>query len=137
MNFNKGARTKGRGTSFKGALTYYLHDKGRQRTAERVGFIELLNLSTDDPYQAWREMMATTEAGPELKRRAGLKSSGRKNDQPVYAFSLEWHPDDRSEEAHMRHYAHEALSFWACRSTRPSSSSTPTRRTPMCISPSI
>jgi hypothetical protein len=109
MNFNKGARTRGRGKSFKGALTYYLHDKGMLDRAERVGFVELLNLSTDDPHHAWREMMATAEAGPELKRRAGLKSGGRKNEQPVYAFSLEWHPDDKPDAAHMRHYAREAL----------------------------
>ena len=109
MNFNKGARTKGRGTSFKGALAYYLHDKGRADSAERVGFVELLNLATDDPALAWREMMATAEAGDELKKRAGLKISGRKNDKPVYAFSLEWHPDDRPDAELMLHTAHEAL----------------------------
>ena len=49
MNFNKGAKTKGRGTSFKGALTYYLHDKDTLETAHRVGFVEILNLFTDDP----------------------------------------------------------------------------------------
>ena len=50
MNFNKGAKTKGRGTSFKGALTYYLHDKDTLETAHRVGFVEILNLFTDDPH---------------------------------------------------------------------------------------
>ena len=40
MNFNKGAKTKGRGTSFKGALTYYLHDKDTLETSHRVGFVE-------------------------------------------------------------------------------------------------
>ena len=59
MNFNKGAKTKGRGTSFKGALTYYLHDKDTLETAQRVGFVEMLNLFTDDPHTAWREMMVT------------------------------------------------------------------------------
>ena len=73
MNWNKGAKTKGRGTSFKGALLYYLHDKERATTAERVGFVELINLATDDPHGAWREMMATAEAADELKRRAGVR----------------------------------------------------------------
>ena len=62
MNFNKGAKTKGRGTSFKGALTYYLHDKETLETAQRVGFVEMLNLFTDDPHTAWREMMVTCDA---------------------------------------------------------------------------
>ena len=64
MNFNKGAKTKGRGTSFKGALTYYLHDKDTLETAHRVGFVEMLNLFTDDPHDAWREMMVTADAAP-------------------------------------------------------------------------
>src|SRR5258707_3153176 len=33
----------------KGALTYYLHDKDTLDTAHRVGFVEMLNLCTDDP----------------------------------------------------------------------------------------
>ena len=49
MNFNKGAKTHGRGTSFKGALTYYLHDKDTLDTAERVSFVEMGNLVTKDP----------------------------------------------------------------------------------------
>ena len=71
MNFNKGAKTKGRGTSFKGALTYYLHDKDTLETAHRVGFVEMLNLFTDDPHDTWREMMVTCEAArrPETPRR--------------------------------------------------------------------
>ena len=48
MNWAKGRKTRGRGTSFKGALIYALHDK-TPTTTERVGFIELRNLATDDP----------------------------------------------------------------------------------------
>ena len=109
MNFNKGDKTKGRGTSFKGALLYYLRDKDQADTAERVGFVEMLNLFTDDPHTAWREMMATAEAGDDLKRAAGLSLAGRKNDKPVYCFSLEWHPDDRPTADHMRQSALEVL----------------------------
>ncbi len=109
MNWNKGAKTKGRGSSFKGALLYYLHDKERATTAERVGFVELVNLAGDDPNGAWREMMATAEAADELKRRAGVPRGGRKSEKPVYAISLEWHPDDAPDEVHMRQCAHEVL----------------------------
>ena len=109
MNFNKGAKTKGRGTSFKGALTYYLHDKDTLETAHRVGFVEMVNLFADDPHSAWREMMVTCDVADDLKRRAGLSLAGRKNDKPVYCFSLEWHPDDRPTSDHMRQSAHEVL----------------------------
>ena len=69
----------------------------------------MLNLFTDDPHTAWREMMVTAEAGDDLKRRAGLSLAGRKNDKPVYCFSLEWHPDDRPTADHMRQSALEVL----------------------------
>ena len=95
MNFTKGAKTRGRGTSFKGALTYYLHDKKTLETAERVSFVEMGNPVTTDPDEAWREMMVTAEAADQLKFRAGVKPGGRKNTQPVYCFSINWHPDDR------------------------------------------
>jgi hypothetical protein len=58
MNWAKGRATKGRGTSFKGVLVYVLHDKDAQ-TSERVGFIDLHNLATDDPHRAWREILAS------------------------------------------------------------------------------
>ena len=109
MNWNKGAKTKGRGTSFKGALLYYLHDKERATTSERVGFVELLNLATDDPNGAWREMMALCDAAPELKRRGGSPPGGKKATKPVYAISIEWHPDDNPTKDHMRQTAHEVL----------------------------
>src|SRR5271165_1533264 len=109
MNFNKGAKTKGRGTSFKGALTYYLHDKDTLETAHRVGFVEILNLFTDDPHETWREMMVTCDAAPELKRRGGSPPGGNKLTKPVYAISIEWHPDDKPSKKHMRETAHEVL----------------------------
>ncbi len=109
MNFNKGAKTKGRGTSFKGALTYYLHDKDTLETAHRVGFVEILNLFTDDPHETWREMMVTCDAAPELKRRSGKSPGGNKLTKPVYAISIEWHPDDKPSKKHMVETAHEVL----------------------------
>jgi Relaxase/Mobilisation nuclease domain len=111
VNFNKGAKTHGRGTSFKGALTYYLHDKKTLETAHRVGFTHLRNLVTDDPTDTWREMMVTAESSDRLKAAAGLKPGGRKNEQPAYVFSLEWHPDDRPSKQHMLIAAVDVLRF--------------------------
>ena len=111
MNFNKGEKTGGRGTSFKGALTYYLHDKDTLETADRVGFVHMRNLVTDDPYDAWREMMVTAESADRLKAAAGLKPGGRKNEQPVYVFALQWHPDDHPTKQHMLMAAVDCLRF--------------------------
>lgn len=108
MNWAKGRATKGRGSSFKGALKYVLHDKDAD-TAERVGFVELRNLATDEPRQGWREMMALCDAADELKQRTGSKATGRKLSKPVYAFTLNWHEADKPDPAHMRDTAASAL----------------------------
>ena len=50
---------------------------------------------------AWREMMVTAQSADELKRRAGHTAPAAKNDQPVYAFSIQWHPDDNPTKQHM------------------------------------
>jgi hypothetical protein len=108
MNWAKGRKTRGRGTSFKGALTYALHDKDAA-TADRVGFVELRNLATDNPDRAWSEMMALCEAADDLKQRSGVKATGRKMTKPVYAFTLNWHEADGPDAAHMRETALDAL----------------------------
>ena len=87
MNWAKGRSTKGRGTSFKGALVYVLHDKDAQ-TSERVGFVELHNLATDDPHRAWREMKALCDAANDLKkafRHQGDRAQADQTGLRVYA----------------------------------------------------
>jgi hypothetical protein len=108
MNWAKGRSTKGRGSSFKGALVYVLHDKDAQ-TSERVGFMEMRNLATDDPHRAWREMKALCDAANDLKKRSGIRATGRKLTKPVYAFTLNWHEADKPDAAHMRETAFDAL----------------------------
>jgi hypothetical protein len=108
MNWAKGRGTRGRGTSFKGALQYVLHDKGAA-TSSRVGFIDIRNLATDDADAAWREMMALCDAADDLKQRAGGKMTGRKMTKPVYAFTLNWHEADRPDAMHMQETALSAL----------------------------
>ncbi len=88
-----------RGSSFKGALAYYLHDKKlegeRERlTSERVAWTETRNLATNDPEMAGRIMAATAMDADRLKREAGVRNTGRKSDQSVYAYTLSWHPDE-------------------------------------------
>ena len=109
MRWSKGEKTRGRGKSFKGALDYYLHDKGTMETAHRVGFVHMLNIVTRDPYQAWREMMLTAESADQLKVAAGFKPSAKKTEKPVYCFSLNWHPDDHPTKAHMLETALEVV----------------------------
>jgi hypothetical protein len=93
----------GTGHSFKGALSYYLHDKRQEQdaahpqTAERVAWTETRNLATDDPAIAERAMIATARAADELKAQAGVKATGRKSNAHVYAYSLAWHPDEAGQ----------------------------------------
>ena len=47
-----------KGTSFKGAVAYLLHDK-EASTSERIAWTEVRNLAMDDPEAAWRIMAAT------------------------------------------------------------------------------
>lgn len=82
-----------KGHSFKGAFQYYLHDKGAD-TAERVGWTETRNVMTDDPMAARNIMIATALSSDELKKAAGVKSTGRKSNQHVYAYSLAWHDSE-------------------------------------------
>lgn len=94
------------GRSFKGAFAYYAHDKRREGeaerlTSERVAWTHTVNLATDDPERAWRIMAHTAMRQDELKAAAGGKKTGRKLTQPVYAYSLAWHPEQRPTKDHM------------------------------------
>jgi hypothetical protein len=83
-----------KGTSFKGAAAYYLHDKGAS-TNERVAWTATHNLATDNPEMAWRIMAATAKDQARLKDQAGIRTTGRKSTDVVLAYSLAWHPDEK------------------------------------------
>ena len=88
-----------KGHSFDGAFNYYLHDKSAEgephlSTSERVAWTETRNLMTDDPQAAKRIMIATAKQSDELKAQVGIKTTGRKSNAHVYAYSLAWHPDE-------------------------------------------
>ena len=95
------------GRSFKGAARYYLHDK-KADTSDRVAFVETVNLPTQDAKRAVAHMIDTATHAAELKAQAGLKS-GRNLQNPVYAYSLAWHPDEAPSQAEQIAAARETL----------------------------
>lgn len=109
MNWNMGEKSHGRGTSFKGVLQYVLHDKDKSPTEDRVGFVILDNLATTNAHNAYREMIWLCNAADDLKKRAGIKSTGRKLQKPVYTFALSWHEDDKPDDEHMLETARSAV----------------------------
>lgn len=96
------------GRSFKGAARYYLHDKGAD-SAERVAWVETVNLPTADPDKAWRMMAHTAMTQDELKAAAGIKATGRKLNAPVFSYSLSWHPTETPSREDMAEAARETL----------------------------
>src|SRR3989440_1431286 len=102
------------GRSFRGAALYYLHDKREdgeavRLTADRVAWVETVNLPTGDPERAWRIMAHTALAQAELKAAAGTKATGRKLKNPVFAYSIAWHPGERPTKAGMIEAARSSL----------------------------
>lgn len=90
------------GTSFQGAGLYYLHDKKREGETERlsderVAWTDVRNMPTDDPELGLRIMAATAMDQQRLKMEAGIKATGRKSANSVYAYSLAWHPDEHGK----------------------------------------
>ncbi len=91
-----------RGTSFKGAGLYYLHDKRKEgeevrHSSDRVAWTDTRNLATQDPEFALKVMAATAMDKDRLKAEAGIKQTGRKSKGEVYAYSLAWHPDEQGK----------------------------------------
>ncbi|MEQ8750324.1 MAG: relaxase/mobilization nuclease domain-containing protein [Amphiplicatus sp.] len=83
-----------KGSSFKGAAAYLLHDKGRAGSSERVAWAETRNLATGEPELGWRIMAATAMDQARLKAEAGVKATGRKSDKHVLHISLSWRADE-------------------------------------------
>ncbi|MFZ1829262.1 MAG: relaxase/mobilization nuclease domain-containing protein, partial [Candidatus Competibacteraceae bacterium] len=80
------------GRSFKGAGLYYLHDKGAL-TSERVAFTHVENLHTAPAEKAFKEMAWVALRAKKIKEQAETKSGGRKQENPVFHYSLAWHPE--------------------------------------------
>jgi Relaxase/Mobilisation nuclease domain len=88
------------GKSFKG-LARYLTTDPKASTAERVAWTHTLNLACDTVPEAVNEMLWTYRAADELKRQAGISTTGRRLENPVKHFSLNWHRSEDPEPAHM------------------------------------
>ena len=99
----------GSGQSFKGAGLYYLHDKNKASTANRVAFTRTINLPTEDPDKALRLMAYTAMRAGELKAQAGGAKTGRKLQKTVYTYSLSWHPEEKVTPAEMIEAARETM----------------------------
>ena len=97
-----------RGRSFKGAGLYYLHDK-KADTRERVAFTHTENLPTRDPDKAIKCMAWTFMRQNEIKARSGASTKGRKLTDPVYTYSLAWHPDQAPDREGMIEAAKASL----------------------------
>lgn len=93
------------GTSFKGAATYLLHDKGTTQSSDRVEWTETRNLATDDPHAAWRVMAATSMDQVRLKQEAGVRTSGKPSKHHVLHLSISWkehEAEDLTQEEMMK-----------------------------------
>jgi hypothetical protein len=101
-------KVAGKGSSFKGAALYYLHDKGAL-TSERVAFSQTQNLPTRDAEKAIKCMAWTVIHQSEIKARAGGSAKGRKLANPVYTYSLSWAPDESPTPEEMIEAARESV----------------------------
>jgi hypothetical protein len=89
-----------KGTSFKGAGLYYLHDK-QARTTERVAFTHTEGLATNDPELALKMMAHTAINQNRIKDANGAARTGRKLTYPVYTYSLSWATDEQPSQEQM------------------------------------
>ena len=98
-----------KGTSFKGAGAYYLHDK-KADTSERVEFTHTLNLATDNPALAIKMMAYTAMHQQQLKAaNDDVVATGRKLKSPVYCYSLAWAPEETPTQTEMIDAARQTL----------------------------
>ncbi len=98
-----------RGSSFKGAAAYYLHDK-KANTNERVAWTYTHNLPTMSAYKGFGYMASTAMQAEVLKHRSGGSKAGKKSHKkPVYSFSLSWHPEQSPDQSTMQRAAMHVL----------------------------
>ncbi len=97
------------GKSFKTLGAYLLHDPDRAKTSERIRWTHSLNLASDHPSEAIHEMLWTYRAAEALKQNGGVQARGRKLENPVKHFSLNWHPSESPSREHMIETAKDFL----------------------------
>lgn len=97
-----------RGTSFKGACTYILHD-AQKESSDRVLWSQTVNLGDTPAEKAWETMFETWRDRTRLKREAGVDLRGRDNTNPVLHMTLSWALADKPTPEHMRETALSAI----------------------------
>lgn len=98
-----------RGSSFRGACDYILHDADKAKTLGRVPWAMTANLATQDPKWAWHEMVETYWAQGALKAASGVDQRGRKNTKPVLHYSLSWDVSENPSPEEMQKAALSSL----------------------------
>jgi Relaxase/Mobilisation nuclease domain len=88
------------GKSFKWLAYYLSHDPQAQST-ERVAWTHTLNLANDTVPEAINEMLWTYRAADWLKHQAGIPMGGRRLENPVKHYSLNWHSSEQPSREHM------------------------------------
>lgn len=91
-----------KGTSFRGVMTYLLHDKRQPgeadpgfQTSERVAWSEILNMdAAPNIHAATRIMIDTARQAERIKAENGSGGAGRKGELPVFHMSLQWRGDE-------------------------------------------
>jgi len=96
------------GRCFSRAISYFCFDKGAT-TTERISWIEMRNLITDDPAVARRIMDFTFRNRERLKQAAGYGIGGRTVEEPVFSYSLSWHPEEQPTKQEMVDVVDETL----------------------------
>ena len=89
------------GKSFKGLVRYLTHDADRAESAQRVAWTHTRNLANDHVASAVHEMISTHRSADQIKRQAGISTSGSKLEKPVKHYSLSWHKDERPTREEM------------------------------------
>ncbi|WP_103867416.1 relaxase/mobilization nuclease domain-containing protein [Aquimarina sp. I32.4] len=102
-------RINDRGYSFKGVTAYLMHDK-QADTSERVAWTETGNLWSDEIHKAAKQMAWTDIHAEQLKRDAGIATTGRKTETgAVYHYSLAWAHEETPDEQHQKAMALETV----------------------------
>jgi hypothetical protein len=105
-----------KGSSFRGAMLYYLHDMKREGehlrlSDDRVAWMTTRNCAANDPELAFKEMAATAWDAEHLKTAAGERLSGHPLEKPAMTISLSWHPSERPGAEEMERAADSYLRF--------------------------
>jgi len=98
------------GHGFKGLHNYCSHDQGSANTSERVDWIEMRNLATNDPSQAWKIMAATAQSQEQLKKEAGVRAGRKSQHGSVMHVVISFDKDEPSDRETISAAADDLLS---------------------------